>query len=64
MRSDYKGHLRVEVVDEGSGFIPVARPPMSGAGACTSSRRSPTAGRLRGQHARLVRDRAPVASAA
>ena len=25
MRFDHKGHLRVEVVDQGSGFIPVAR---------------------------------------
>jgi anti-sigma regulatory factor (Ser/Thr protein kinase) len=25
MRSDHKGHIRVEVVDQGSGFVPVAR---------------------------------------
>jgi len=25
MRFDHKGHLRVEVVDQGSGLIPVAR---------------------------------------
>jgi anti-sigma regulatory factor (Ser/Thr protein kinase) len=25
MRSDHEGHIRVEVVDQGSGFIPVAR---------------------------------------
>ena len=25
MRSDHEGHIRIEVVDQGSGFIPVAR---------------------------------------
>lgn len=25
LRSDHEGHIRVEVVDQGSGFIPVAR---------------------------------------
>jgi anti-sigma regulatory factor (Ser/Thr protein kinase) len=25
MRSDHEGHIRVEVVDQGSGFVPVAR---------------------------------------
>jgi anti-sigma regulatory factor (Ser/Thr protein kinase) len=25
MRSDHDGHIRIEVVDQGSGFIPVAR---------------------------------------
>ena len=25
MRSDHEGHIRIEVVDQGSGFVPVAR---------------------------------------
>jgi anti-sigma regulatory factor (Ser/Thr protein kinase) len=41
LRSDAPEHVHVEVVDQGSGFVPVARArrPSPAAGACTWSRR-------------------------